>query len=70
MTLLNFSIETTMIKQKNGHLYSNESFDDYKYRSVISFETDPNEYTHNLDIFTTNPDKQEVFELFKTSIFI
>ena len=68
MTLLNFSIETTMINQKNGHLYSNESFDDYNYRSVISFETDPNEYTHNLDIFTTNPDKQEVFELFKTSI--
>ena len=57
-----------MIKEKNGHLYSNEPFDEYKYRSMISFETDPNEYTHNLDIFTTNPDKNEVFELFKTSI--
>lgn len=49
------------MKYVNGQYWSLERFDGYKYRFKIEFETGE-EYTHNLDIYTTEIDREKMNE--------
>lgn len=55
-----------MIKEKNGFLYSTQPFDGFKYRYVIEYQHE--DIQHNLHVYSTNEDKDNVLSLFTTSI--
>lgn len=44
----------------NGHKYSRQEFEDYKLRVKFEFEMYNGDY-HNIDIYTTQEDKNEVY---------
>jgi hypothetical protein len=45
----------------NGHKYSRESFDDYKYRAKFQFEVKGQEHYSSIDIYTTDTSRIEVY---------
>jgi hypothetical protein len=55
------------MKTVNGFIYSTEKFDEYKYRAIIEFTVKDQDYPSKVDIYTTNPSKEEILKVIDSS---
>lgn len=58
-----------MIKEKNGFLYSTHEFTNYKFRAKFVAEDILGSQLINMDVYTTNTDRDEVEKLLLNSLF-
>ena len=55
------------ILEQDGHKYSREQFDDYKIRVKVRFEVKDEEYPTNMDIYTTDTDKESIISVLNST---